>query len=31
MSRNSAFENMGNGFPSLEILQGQKFREDQLK
>ena len=31
MSKESAFENMGTGFSSLEILQEPNVREDQLK
>ena len=31
MSSESVFENMGNGFSSLEILQEPDVREDQLK
>ena len=31
MSRKSAFENMKNGFSSLEILQEPEFHENQLK
>ena len=31
MSRESVFDNMGNGFFSLDILQEPEVHEDQLK